>query len=455
MLLFFLLAMLLLQDPHQVQMAGSASNPNAKLLFKSGFENSVRLAPAAGAYSQYQYIQGADNSTGYVWPATPWSPTPWLTGLLGVITSSYFSPAPEDFNSYIQNAIETVTGPNGNPTYALRQKIAKPSPNTCCTQDSLQLAGLSTPLIDSYVRYWIKLNPEFRSQVQTHKNNFWRVLWEMKTFTDYRIATFIYGNASGQPFFFVHADNSPAGANPYQEYWAVSNTSVPVPLDEWFSVEFYLHRSTGSDGRFYWAVNGQTIADHYGPNYGVRNENVDVLMLSNLYGNSVHLNPAYQWIDDLEVWDLPPCAALPCGAPGGGTSASLGSCPAPAPNVWTGCYYADQNFSKLGMVRTEPYIHFDWGIQSPDAAIPADHFSVRWSGNFTFDPGSYTFTLIVDDGFRLYIDDVKVMDLWAEQAVATYTLTQFITGGAHTVTLEYFENTGNAVAVLHWYAAAN
>ena len=75
---------------------------------------------------------------------------------------------------------------------------------------------------------------------------------------------------------------------------------------------------------------------------------------SNLYGNSVHLNPAYQWIDDLEVWDLPPCATLPCGAPGGATSASLGSCPAPAPNVWTGCYYADQNFSTLGMVRTEP-----------------------------------------------------------------------------------------------------
>jgi hypothetical protein len=94
MLLLFLLAMLLLQDPHQVQTAASVSNPNAKLLFKSGFENSVRLAPAAGVYNQYQYIQGADNSTGYVWPATPWNPSPWLTGLLGVITSSYFSPAP-------------------------------------------------------------------------------------------------------------------------------------------------------------------------------------------------------------------------------------------------------------------------------------------------------------------------------------------------------------------------
>ena len=124
----------------------------------------------------------------------------------------------------------------------------------------------------------------------------------------------------GQPYFFAHADNDPNGSYPYQEYWAVPNSSVPVPLDQWFSVEFYLHRSTGGDGRFYWAVNGHTVVDHYGPNYGVNNEKVNALMFSNLYGNSVHLNPGYQWIDDLEVWDLPPCAALPCGAPTSGAT---------------------------------------------------------------------------------------------------------------------------------------
>ena len=275
----------------------------------------ANLGPVSGGYSQYQYIQGTDNSTGYTWPVKAWSPSPLLSGLLGVVTSSKLKPAPEDFNQYIQNAIETVIGPNGNMTKALLQKIAKPSPNTCCTQDSFQIAGLSTPLVDSYVRYWIKLNPELPRQVQTYKSDFWRVLWEMKTFTDFRITTFVYGSASGQPYFFVHADNNPNGSYPYQEYWAVPNTLIPVPVDQWFLVEFYLHRSAASDGRFYWAVNGQTVADHYGPNYGVNNEKVNVLMFSNLYGNSVHLNPAYQWIDDLEVWDLPPCASLPCGPP--------------------------------------------------------------------------------------------------------------------------------------------
>ena len=448
---FFLLVLLFVEISHEFQTADPAPDSGPKLLFKSGFESAVNLAPVSGGFSQYQYIQGTDNSTGYTWPVKAWSPGTALSGLLGVVTSSNLNPAPEDFNAYIQNSIEPVTGPNGNLTNALLQKIAKPSPNTCCTQDSFQMAGLNTPLVDSYVRYWIKLNPELLSQVQTYKSDFWRVLWEMKTFTDYRITTFIYGSSSGQPYFFAHADNNPNGSYPYQEYWAVPNTSVPVPLDQWFSVEFYLHRSTGSDGRFYWGVNGQTVADHYGPNYGINNENVNALMFSNLYGNSIHLNPGYQWIDDLEVWDLPPCGTLPCGSPTSNASlANADPCPAPAYSAWTACYYSDQGLSMLGVVRTEPTILFDWGGGSPDSAIPADHFSARWKGNFNFNAESSTFTVTADDGFRLYLDGVLIMDHWIDQPATTYTQTVATTAGNHTVTFEYYENMGLAVANLTW-----
>ena len=201
MLSALLLALLFLQFSHNARTNAQAPYSTAKLLFKSGFENFVYVVPVSGGFSQYQYIQGTDNSTNYAWPVAAWSPNPLLSGLLGVITSSNANPAPEDFNNYIQNRIESVTGPNGNLTNALRQEIVKPSPNTCCTQDSFQIAGLQTPLIDSYVRYWIKLNPELLSQVQTYGNNFWRVLWEMKTSTDYRIATFIYGSARWTALF--------------------------------------------------------------------------------------------------------------------------------------------------------------------------------------------------------------------------------------------------------------
>ena len=170
-----LLVLLFVEISHEFQTTDPAPDRNPKLLFKSGFESSAKLAPVWGGFSQYQYIQGTDNSTGYTWPVRAWNPGKALSGLLGVVTSSNLKPAPEDFNNYIQNAIEPVIGPHGNRTNALLQKIIKPSPNTCCTQDSFQMAGLGTPLVHSYVRYWIKLNPELLNQVQTYKGDFWRV----------------------------------------------------------------------------------------------------------------------------------------------------------------------------------------------------------------------------------------------------------------------------------------
>jgi len=70
-------------------------------------------------------------------------------------------------------------------------------------------------------------------------------------------------------------------------------------------------------------------------------------------------------------------------------------------SVFTGCYYSDQNLTRLGLVRTDSIIMFNWGAGSPDPTIPTDHFSVRWSGIFNLNAGSYTFTVTVDDGFRL------------------------------------------------------
>ena len=211
-------------------------------------------------------------------------------------------------SSYINNYIETVTGHTGSSTRALRMNITGPAPGFCCIQSTFQVAGMTQPVTDFYTRFWVKLNPELLSQVQANGGNFWRTLLELKTTTDYRIATFIVGNSSGIPSWRVIVDNNPNGTLPpcpAGACWSADNTSVSVPANQWFLMEYYLHRSTGSNGRFFWAVNGQTLVDHYGPTYGANQENINFLALLNLYGDGNNMSPAYQWIDDVEVWDVP------------------------------------------------------------------------------------------------------------------------------------------------------
>jgi chitodextrinase len=519
-------------------------------LFSSGFEGNTALEaiPSSATSDDYQHFSGSDNTTGYTWPMSFWGAYAVSTGMHPIVGGS------NSVSSYINNYIESVTGHTGSASRALRMNITGPAPGFCCVQSTFLVAGLSQPVTDFYTRFWVKLNPELLSQVQANGGNFWRTLLELKTTTDYRIATFIVGNSSGIPSWRVIVDNNPNGTLPpcpAGACWSADNTSVSVPASQWFLMEYYLHRSTGSDGRFFWAVNGQTLVDHSGPTYGANQENINFLALLNLYGDGNNMSPAYQWIDDVEVWDVPPCATLPCGA-GSGTTAdtqapttptnltasaastsqinlswnastdnvgvagyriyrnggtspiastagtsyqdsgltastsysytvaaydaagntsarslaasattasappppSVGSCPAAVASAWTACYYSDQNLTTLGVVRTDPTILFDWGAGSPDPAIPADHFSARWKGIFNFSAASYTFTVTADDGFRLYLDGVIVMDHWADESATTYTQTLATTAGNHAVTLEYYEDAGSAVANLQWQLAS-
>ena len=75
-------------------------------------------------------------------------------------------------------------------------------------------------------------------------------------------------------------------------------------------------------------MNGQTVIDRYGSNYGVDNEQINALMFAIAYGS---LYPQSQWVDDMEVWNAPPCTSLPCGS--GGTSAPAPVADTQAPTV--------------------------------------------------------------------------------------------------------------------------
>ncbi len=120
---------------------------------------------------------------------------------------------------------------------------------------------------------------------------------------------------------------------------------------------------------------------------------------------------------------------------------------------WSGFYWNNQTFSgNPPVTRTDPTINFNWGNGSPDPAIPADHFSVRWYNTINFGGGTYRFRAGADDGIRVAIDGNKVIDRFTEGGGFVLTSSSDIplAAGNHQIIVDYFEDTGQAGVLFDW-----
>jgi hypothetical protein len=133
-------------------------------------------------------------------------------------------------------------------------------------------------------------------------------------------------------------------------------------------------------------------------------------------------------------------------------------------NVWTftiagegggvrADYYQGMNFETHVLNRTDPQIDFNWGDPGgPDPSVGDDNFSVRWSGQVeaAFSE-TYTFYARTDDGVRLWVDGVQLIDNWVDRAPTENRGTiELEAGQVYSVVMEYYENGGGAVAELRW-----
>jgi len=103
--------------------------------------------------------------------------------------------------------------------------------------------------------------------------------------------------------------------------------------------------------------------------------------------------------------------------------------------------------------RFDAFVDFTWGATSPHPSIPVSQFSVRWSGRIQpVQTGDYTFYTSVDDGVRLWLDGVKIIDDWVAPALIERTSAPLplTAGQKYNLLLEYYEGNGDARASLKW-----
>lgn len=119
-------------------------------------------------------------------------------------------------------------------------------------------------------------------------------------------------------------------------------------------------------------------------------------------------------------------------------------------------YYDTNNFTattpSTQVNRVDQLVNFNWGTGSPDSRLPADNFSVRWTGKF--EPQytqTYKFYTYADDGVRFYINGNLLFQDWTAHA---YKETQgsiaLVAGQKYDIRLEYADFSGTAQISLKW-----
>ncbi len=121
----------------------------------------------------------------------------------------------------------------------------------------------------------------------------------------------------------------------------------------------------------------------------------------------------------------------------------------------TGNYFNGMNFETSVFNRKDATLNMSWGDGSPNAAVNADRFSARWTGQIQPKySGEYTFYINSDNGRRVWVNNVLIIDQWADNWGTDYTGKITLAAGLkYDIKVEYFENVGGANIKFEWSSA--
>lgn len=115
---------------------------------------------------------------------------------------------------------------------------------------------------------------------------------------------------------------------------------------------------------------------------------------------------------------------------------------------WRAKYWSNQEL--LGApdkMRCEADVNYNYGSGAPaDTGLPVNNFSASWTRSVTVPDGkAIKVDATADDGVRVYVDGVRIINDWIDSSARTRTGTSgALSGGNHTVRVEFYENQGGA-----------
>jgi hypothetical protein len=121
-------------------------------------------------------------------------------------------------------------------------------------------------------------------------------------------------------------------------------------------------------------------------------------------------------------------------------------------NQWRMDFFNNPNWEGgASLTQYATLINFNWGFGSPAPNVPVDYFTGRFTTDAWFYAGTYRFSILADDEFRLIIDGTVVFDTVdrgqsGKQQVFDVGLAQ----GNHNVRVDYRELTQSAYVYVDW-----
>ncbi|MDN3496523.1 malectin domain-containing carbohydrate-binding protein [Planococcus sp. APC 4015] len=123
-------------------------------------------------------------------------------------------------------------------------------------------------------------------------------------------------------------------------------------------------------------------------------------------------------------------------------SVSVNTCVA---SEWSGTFFHNTDLQGAA-VATECFDDVDFSHAqsgSPAEGVRGDNYSARFVKTIDEGAGDYTFTVRADDGVRVFVDGVAVINRWSYSTDAS-VVTVPLTAGPHEISVEYYQVWGGA-----------